>query len=222
MEVKKLKGFRNYYIHKDGYVFKSYAKKEMIIPIKVVKTVPKIFLGSSSLNFVFLMVEYFGDTVISYNEHQQFRYKYKMTDGKIPFDSIKLIKYDSNKHEDVRMFRFKCLTKATSANSRVSNLSTISESDVFDSLLRTDFRCTYCDRKLDYKTWELDHVNPLSKTGLNIPTNIAPSCKKCNRMKSNMDIMDFIHTCKMISLNFDESEYLNGECFKPKQLKELA
>jgi hypothetical protein len=218
MISKRIKGYRNFYIHPEGYVYKIYNQREMIIPIKIVKTVPKISIGSTSYNFVFLMIEYFGDQIIRYNEHSQFRFKFKMIDGKIPYSSIKLIKYNSNKHDDIRVFRFKCLEKSISANGRVSNISTISEGDVFDSLLRTDFKCSYCNRNLDHKTWELDHVNPLSKTGLNISTNIAPSCKNCNRMKSNMDLMDFIHTCKLISMNFSDSEFLNEECFKNKTI----
>jgi len=219
MELKKIKGYNCYYIHKSGYVFKRYGGKEVIIPIKIIKTVPKVRLGNNNYNFIFLMIEYFGDKTIKYNDTKQFRFKYKLIDNKINFDSIKLIEYNASKHEDVKMFQFKCTEKAASANSRVSNISTISEGDVFDSLIRANFKCSYCNRNLDPKTWELDHISPLSKSGLNIPTNIAPACKSCNRMKSNMELMDFIHTCKIISDNFSDSEFLAGDCFKTKTIK---
>jgi 5-methylcytosine-specific restriction endonuclease McrA len=215
MKVKKIKGFNNYYIHDGGFVTKMSQGIEKILPIKIIKTVPKVVLGTKNYNFIFLMLEYFGDKHIPYEEQSQIRFKYKMRDGKIPFDSISIKKYDSNKHEDIRMFRFKCLEKSISANSRVSNISTISQEDVFDSLLRTNFKCTYCDRKLDYKTWELDHIAPLSKTGLNVSVNITPSCKPCNRMKSNLEVMEFVHLCKMIVNNFEDSEYLT-QSFKLK------
>jgi 5-methylcytosine-specific restriction endonuclease McrA len=218
MRTKKIKGFQKYYIHEEGYISKLYCGKQVIVPIKVVKTVPKVLLGNRNYNFVFLMIEYFGEQSISYEEQSQYRFKYKLQDGKIPLSSINLIRYNSNKYDNPKMFTFKCKEKATSANSRVYNISTISESDVFDSLLRMDFKCTYCNQKLDSKTWELDHVEPISKGGLNISTNITPSCKKCNRMKSDINPMDFIHKCKMIALNYSDSEFLNEETFKEKTL----
>jgi hypothetical protein len=219
MRIFKLKNFSNFYIHEDGYVIKRYGGKETIVPIKISKTVPKIKIAYTSYNFIFLMLEYFGDKSMVIDDKSQYRFKYKMIDGKIPFSSIKLIRYNSNKHEDKRVFQFKCIEKSISANSRVSNISTISENDVFDCLLRTDFKCTYCNRNLDFKTWELDHVHPLSKGGLNVTTNITPSCKRCNRMKSNLELMDFIHTCKLISLNFEDSVFFNEDSFRQKTQK---
>lgn len=217
MYAKKIKGFQKYYIHERGYVFKSIGTKEVVIPIKIIKTVPKVLIGNKNYNMVFLMMEYFGNKVIPYDETSQYRFKYKIIEGKLPLEHIKLIKYNSSKHADIKMFTFKCLNKANSANSRVNNISTISENDVFDSLLRSNFCCSYCGRRLDPKIWELDHIEPLSRSGLNTSTNIAPSCKKCNRMKSNMDLMDFIHSCRMIADNFKDSEYLNCTTFKRNQ-----
>jgi hypothetical protein len=221
MGVKNIKGFSNYYIYKGGYVVKIYGKKEIIVPIVVNKTVPKISIEKKSYNFIFLMIEYFGEKIITSDEQSQYRYKYKLVDGKIPFESIKLVKYNSNKHTDLKMFAFKCKEKSISANSRVMNISTISENDVFDSLLRTNFRCAYCNQQLNQKVWELDHIEPISKGGLNTPNNLAPSCKKCNRMKSDIDLIAFVHRCKMISLNFSDSEYLTGYNFNAEKTKVL-
>jgi 5-methylcytosine-specific restriction endonuclease McrA len=216
MKIKKIKGFNHYYIHESGYVFKSYAGKELRVPIKIVKTVPKIQIGNKSFNMAFLMLEYFSEKTYKLEFNTQIRVKYKLVDGKIPLDRIKVIQYNESKYDSVELFIWKCVDKANSANSRVLNISTIGAGDVYDSLVRSDFKCSYCNKRLDIKTWELDHINPLSKSGLNTPTNIAPSCKKCNRMKHNLDIMDFIHTCKLIADNFKDSEYLNLNSFSPK------
>lgn len=74
------------------------------------------------------------------------------------------------------------------------------------------------EKKLDYKTWELDHVKPISKDGSNVPENVVASCKRCNRMKSNMQIIEFIHKCKMIAENFADSDYLNEFTFNIKKV----
>lgn len=224
--VEKVKGFNHYYIHRDGYLFKRYGGKEIIIPIKLKKGVPKVQLGNQNVNFVFLMQEYFGDKYISINETSQYRFKFKLKDGKIPFESIRIVRFNTKKfthlkeQDNIHIQRFKCYEKAVSANSRVLNISVISELDVYNTLLRTNFNCFYCNQKLDYKTWELDHVMPLSMNGLNVPENITASCKRCNRMKSNMQIIEFVHKCKMIADNFKDSEFLNEFTFSLKGQKQ--
>jgi 5-methylcytosine-specific restriction endonuclease McrA len=216
MNAVKLKGYNSYFIHIDGYVFKTTGFKEERVPLKIVKHIPKIIIGGQSYNLLFLMIEYFGSKTYSYNDYNTMRFKYKVVDNKIPFKHIKIIEYNSNVYSDPRIHTYKCKDKSLSANGRVNNISVITEGDVFDSLLRTDFKCFYCNRKLNKNTWELDHIEPLSKNGLNISTNLAASCKECNRMKSNIDIMHFIHSCKMIAENFKDSVLLDKKTFKLK------
>lgn len=50
---------------------------------------------------------------------------------------------------------------------------------------RADFRCAYCDRDLlasvnDYKSWQEDHIIPLSVDGKDEEENIVISCRTCN------------------------------------------
>lgn len=53
------------------------------------------------------------------------------------------------------------------------------------------FSCEYCDRRLlgsieDYDSWQIDHIDPVSKGGLeNSLENQALCCKTCNFMKRN-------------------------------------
>lgn len=50
---------------------------------------------------------------------------------------------------------------------------------------RAGFKCAYCDRDLlasvnDYKSWQEDHIVPLSAGGKNEEENIVISCRTCN------------------------------------------
>lgn len=221
MKVKpiRLRGVKSHYIHEDGYVFKIYNFKEIKIPIKVTSSIPRIRIGNQNYNMVFLMLEYFGETKYTHDEFINVRFKFKIIDGKIPFIHIKLIESKLQKIEDKRIYLYKCVEKATSANSRVSNNSTITAYDIFNSLLRTNFCCTYCNKRLIKSTWELDHVQPLSKNGFNHSTNITPSCKICNRMKSNIQIGEFIDICKRITNNFKDTYLLEDYEETIKNLK---
>lgn len=204
MQAKRIPKHDKYWIHPDGYVFKIENQKEYILPINTSKYAPRVKIDSSYHNLVFLLINAFGDIKYSYKERSSLRYKYKVIDGKIPMNSIVIIEYGENPtFLNEKSFLYKCRDKANSANSRVMNMEQITESDVFNALLRTDFKCFYCSKYLNKDTWELDHVEPLSKSGLNVPTNITPSCKKCNRMKGAIPYIDFLVRCKLIADNFE-------------------
>lgn len=205
MSLKKIKDFNKYYIHSDGYAFKIYGGKEVMLPLKIKNGVPRIKLGNNYTNIVWLLLEYFGDKFITIEEFTSSRFKFRVIDGRVPFSSISRVAYKSNKIDDYRLVKYKCQEKAKSANSRVNQISTITPYDVFNSLLRMKFKCTYCDSYLNPNTWELDHVHPISKGGLNAVTNISPSCKICNRMKSDTQINAFIHKVNKISSHYSDT-----------------
>jgi hypothetical protein len=49
--------------------------------------------------------------------------------------------------------------------------------------------CTYCDSSLGGKVvGEVDHVVPMSAGGLHILSNMVPSCRTCNRGKSDRPV----------------------------------
>jgi 5-methylcytosine-specific restriction endonuclease McrA len=57
--------------------------------------------------------------------------------------------------------------------------------------IRDDYTCQYCGIKVSLTTGTLDHVQPLSRGGPNIITNIVCACKKCNNNKADMTAKEF-------------------------------
>ena len=50
-------------------------------------------------------------------------------------------------------------------------------------------KCYYC---VSGPHQEIDHYIPISKGGAHLPVNLRPSCKECNRRKSNKHPIDFM------------------------------
>ena len=75
------------------------------------------------------------------------------------------------------------------------------ESDVLFDITSTEIRemflesygkeCKYCTKILTYKTIACDHIEPLSKKGKSIKTNLQLICKTCNTRKGPLDEKDF-------------------------------
>lgn len=63
--------------------------------------------------------------------------------------------------------------------------SLMSESLRYDILQRDNFRCVLCgaSSKEDGVKLEVDHILPVSKGGLSIPSNLRTLCKSCNQGK---------------------------------------
>ena len=66
-----------------------------------------------------------------------------------------------------------------------------------DVLKFFNHRCCYCLNKIDIKNFDFDHLIPINRTsgGLHAWGNLAPACKSCNKLKSEMtwDIfMDYL------------------------------
>lgn len=63
---------------------------------------------------------------------------------------------------------------------------------------RDAFTCTYCDEEgepnfdPDGRSWEIDHVVPITKGGKTIPANLTLSCFACNRAKGNKTPFQFL------------------------------
>jgi len=195
---KPIKNTKRYFIHRDGYVFKTEGFREIEIPINIIKGIPKVNIQNQKINLILLMLEYYGEI-----KGIDMQYSYKLKNNRLPIENI-YVKYltDFETNDERLIFQFKCQEKASAQNSRVKNEQKITSIDVLNCLKRTNFKCFYCGTKIKAKTWHLDHVQPISKSGLNTSNNITSSCKECNLMKGALDINKFLHQVKLINNNF--------------------
>ena len=104
-------------------------------------------------------------------------------------------------NDDSLIRQFKCASRAKTANKRFEH--SIDKFDVLFALKLNDFKCFYCNDKIDFKYWELDHFNPRAMKGLNKRENLVACCKWCNTMKNALDGNSFINKCyEILSNNF--------------------
>lgn len=71
----------------------------------------------------------------------------------------------------------------------ISDLEKKNEEAVFDALSEFDKKCPYCGKD-QYRVGlrdkiEVDHFIPVSRGGQNLPWNLLPVCKECNRKKKD-------------------------------------
>lgn len=70
----------------------------------------------------------------------------------------------------------------------INDLEKRNEEAIFDALNAFNKKCPYCGKD-QYRVGirdkiEVDHFVPISKGGQNVPWNLIPICKSCNRKKS--------------------------------------
>lgn len=78
----------------------------------------------------------------------------------------------------------------------ISDLEKRNEEAVFDALTAFDKKCPYCSKE-QFRVGirdkiEIDHFIPISKGGQNLPWNLVPTCKNCNRKKKDRLPFDFL------------------------------
>jgi hypothetical protein len=56
---------------------------------------------------------------------------------------------------------------------------------------KTDGKCYYCGCILCYQTFHIDHIEPTSRGGTNLQSNLAPSCPGCNTSKGPKTIEEW-------------------------------
>ena len=105
--------------------------------------------------------------------------------------------------------QYKCQSRANSANKRFED--NISKFDVLYSLKINNFKCFYCNDKIDFKNWQLDHFFPKASLGLNKKENLVACCKWCNTMKNALCGNSFINKCsEIVSNNFFIKNNINN------------
>lgn len=81
-------------------------------------------------------------------------------------------------------------------NLAIPDLEKRNEEAVFDALNNFQKKCPYCGKE-QYRVGirdkiEIDHFVPVSKGGQNVPWNLVPVCKACNRKKRDRLPSDFL------------------------------
>ena len=78
----------------------------------------------------------------------------------------------------------------------INDLEKRNEEAVFDALTAFDKKCPYCSKE-QFRVGirdkiEIDHFISISKGGQNLPWNLVPTCKNCNRKKKDRLPFDFL------------------------------
>ena len=197
--AKLIKDTKRYFIHEKGYVFKTEGSREIVIPINIIQGIPRVNIGNKKVNLVLLMLEYFYEGELN----QNMSYTFKIVNNRIPIKNINVKLFKGTDEDELIIFQYKCNVKASSQNCRVNHENRIDAYDVLNCLKRTDFKCQYCGSKLKPTKWHLDHVQPISKSGINDASNITPSCKECNLMKGALGLDKFLHQVSLIHNNYN-------------------
>jgi len=76
-------------------------------------------------------------------------------------------------------------TKNETAPKSKAEREPIGDSLRFKVFEKSKFRCSYCGKKADQTSLEIDHIVPVSKGGTNDINNLQAACRRCNQGKSN-------------------------------------
>jgi len=87
-------------------------------------------------------------------------------------------------------------TNPTALTVGISDLVKRNEEAIFDALSAFDKLCPYCGKD-HYRVGirdkiEIDHFVPISRGGQDVPWNLLPVCKECNRKKKDHQAINFL------------------------------
>lgn len=63
-----------------------------------------------------------------------------------------------------------------------------------DVFARWGGQCCYCEAPAEH----LDHVNPISRGGRDVPSNVVPACAPCNYAKGAKSLAEWAETFRPI------------------------
>lgn len=85
-------------------------------------------------------------------------------------------------------------------------------------LKRDKYRCAYCRVQLDKKSYQIDHMVPMSRGGTNVRENLTACCEACNYKKLDKDVMEFLKQNYRNKL-LDQNEYIKQSSLIEKFLE---
>jgi hypothetical protein len=96
----------------------------------------------------------------------------------------------------------------------IINLAKLNGEAVFDAMNHFNKLCPYCKTDLYgghlRNNYEIDHFYPIAKGGQDVPWNLLPICRNCNRKKRDKLPFDYLNEKTYSECN----EYLEGVLFR--------
>lgn len=87
------------------------------------------------------------------------------------------------KDEEIRRRRTRISSLRKGVSGYRTKFKTFTREERKQVLLFTRGQCFYCCKDLTSVYWEVDHLWPVKKGGVNDLHNLVPSCKQCNKAK---------------------------------------
>lgn len=109
------------------------------------------------------------------------------------FDKVYIITEDSEivDFDEKRQFTKEQLATIGVTTSKTKRI--VFPSDVRQNIYeKGNGRCAICGKKIKYKDFTIDHILPLDRGGDNDITNLQPTCRSCNELKSNSTDSEFV------------------------------
>lgn len=204
MQFRAIKGFSNVFVDEASGLFFT-VKNGKDVPLKPQPHTPKptISINGVAYSILSLLLATYD---FKYSDTDRIGYKVSKS-GFISPSTIKIRSIGNlSSEDDVLCLKYRCDTKANSANSRFRDK--ISKGTILQVLRISDFKCVYCGCDIEPDDWHLDHYHPKAAGGVNVIENLAPSCSVCNQMKGALDGINFLKRCKRICLH---NKLLNSE-----------
>jgi 5-methylcytosine-specific restriction endonuclease McrA len=90
---------------------------------------------------------------------------------------------------------------------------------------RDNYQCMYCGGFFEFNELSRDHIEPVSRGGRDVWTNVVTACKRCNQRKSNHLLSEI--SMELIALPFkpNTAEYLaliNSDRIRGDQMEFLS